>query len=322
MTEVPALLTSPILYTTSVEDAGEVSLTTQAPYVRIRIHEYKDGRPTECILVTFLPDRTYEGEISRLASNPTLSDYSGIVIYSWSDGTPLFGWRYVDGMPMNTLRFEENYRHKWIIDRDTRVGMGVGHAAETRGIYTPITITTVVCVATYEDPMEWAKKLFAPTLGDGPDPDRPDGPGAGGIGDEPGTGTGGGSPGSTIEGSDLFIPMDPCGNTQQKMAHEGFVQLLGNVTNAAFVENYEAGVAYSYSNGTYRASVFSGLPGDDSAEIPHAPTGYRFNGIMHSHYSGQLPIFSPQDLLIPGLLENRGDVTDLPTFAMMVSTPR
>lgn len=165
VTEVPVRLTRPIHYTVQVEKQGNtVSLATQPPYTRILIYEPKDGSSTFGFLATFLPDESYAGNLARLSSDPTGSDYTGIMLYSATDGTPLWGWRYENGEVSNTLLFGESDPAQ--VDPHVRILMGVGSGETTTRVSEKIRpyqkndgggddsiwIDAVTCTASYVTP--------------------------------------------------------------------------------------------------------------------------------------------------------------------------
>ena len=143
--EVPVRLTRPINYTVQIEERGDtVSLTTQPPYTRILIYELKDGSSMFSFLVTFLPDESYAGNLARLDSDPEGSDYSGITLYSRPDGTPEWGWRYMDGEVTHTLMFSEVDPGQ--IDPNVRISMGVGTEETATRAMAHFDIESVECI--------------------------------------------------------------------------------------------------------------------------------------------------------------------------------
>ena len=127
VTEVPALLTLPIRYTTLIEERGDtVSLTTQAPHSRLRIIENPETGVMYSFVITLLPDESYGGDPSLLGSHPIESDYWGISVYSKPDGTPLLGYRYENGEFKGSLMFDDNYDDQAISDLLIVIGYDSG----------------------------------------------------------------------------------------------------------------------------------------------------------------------------------------------------
>jgi hypothetical protein len=133
-TEMPVTLTSPIRYTTLIEERGDVvSLTTQAPHTRVRIIENHGTGAMTGFVVTMLPDDLYTGNLYELTSNPEGSDFSGIIVYSLLDGIPQWGWRYDAGEIANILLFNTEYEEH--ADPYVRIFMGFMADTATRGDY-------------------------------------------------------------------------------------------------------------------------------------------------------------------------------------------
>lgn len=134
ITEVPALLTRSICYQTMIEERDDtVSLTLRPPHTRIRIVERADSMFS--FVITFLPDESYDGEVTLLESNPEGSDYSGITVYSRPDGTPEWGWRYKNGEIVNKIWFDAEYEN--LADPNVNISIGFGSLE-------PITRTQVI----------------------------------------------------------------------------------------------------------------------------------------------------------------------------------
>jgi murein DD-endopeptidase MepM/ murein hydrolase activator NlpD len=151
-TEVAARVTHSVNYATLVEKlADTVSLTVQQPHVWILFNEHRQTGETICFLASLLPDESYDGDPSLLGSNPEGSDYTGIAIYSETDGTPLYGRRFEAGEITNTLLFDETSDEE--IDPDVRIGMGIDSETGTRAEHEYL-IETVACVAKSDPPKE------------------------------------------------------------------------------------------------------------------------------------------------------------------------
>ncbi|MDR2893929.1 MAG: hypothetical protein LBU97_00515 [Alistipes sp.] len=148
ITEVPAALKKPVDYTVLVEKFGQrVSLTTQQPEVRILMVEPRDDREPYCLVATFLPDEGRGDQTAELKMGGKASGYSGVLIYSYSDGTPAFGWRYDKGEANRAIYFDDVAAdHR---DPDVRIAMGVSTGALTRSKdpNSPTRIEDVYCTA-------------------------------------------------------------------------------------------------------------------------------------------------------------------------------
>jgi len=174
VTEVPATLTKSVDYTVLVEKLGrQVSLTTQKPNVRVLIFEPLDdgggaddgaddsdgdsdggdgddnaGGKVYCVLATFLPDEDWGGDASELAIGGSVEGFSGLLVYSLPDGTPIWGWRYEDGKANHTVLFDPQYAD--LQDPDTRISMGSSAEVQTRS-FGPIFIEEVFVVVMKEE---------------------------------------------------------------------------------------------------------------------------------------------------------------------------
>jgi hypothetical protein len=133
VTEVPAVPTSPVRYFTLIEERGDtVSLSVQEPHTRIRVIESPNNKETFGFVITLLPDENYEGDLWMLDSDPSGSDYTGITLYSQLDGTPMWGWRYVEGESVNTILFDTEYADQ--ADPDVSIRMGIRVDVATRAV--------------------------------------------------------------------------------------------------------------------------------------------------------------------------------------------
>ena len=159
VTEVPTTLTRPITYTVLVEERGDtVSFATREPHTRILINEPKSGGESVSILTTFLPDDSWEGDLSEVDVAVKNSDYSGVVVYSIFDGTPVWGFRYEHGAVTDVLMFD----NEWYSDRadpDTRILMGFSSAPETR-VGRTIYIDAVTCMGYHTTPGNYPVSLL------------------------------------------------------------------------------------------------------------------------------------------------------------------
>jgi len=108
ITGVPMRLIRPIVYAVRVVENGEtISYRIESPAVRLVIHEKTDGQK-HGFLISYLPD---EGEMDKMSGNMLSTvdaKFTGIAIYSLSDGTPEFGLRYKNGSIAYWLHFNAN----------------------------------------------------------------------------------------------------------------------------------------------------------------------------------------------------------------------
>ncbi len=146
VTEVPAQLTRSIEYIVLIEQLGDtISLTKQLPHTRIIINERKDNGYVYFFLATLLPDESYDGDLSQLSFDPVGSDYCGISIYSYPNGTPCWGLIYDAGSMLSTLLFDEPSPYEY--DSELRIAMGIQFESATRGIFEDNVIETIQVVA-------------------------------------------------------------------------------------------------------------------------------------------------------------------------------
>lgn len=100
-----------------------------------------------------------------------------------------------------------------------------------------------------------------------------------------------------------------------------FVKVLNELAGLTS-ENYEAGRIYQYkvNNSGYDFFDIDGKAGEPWIDWKAVP-GTNIGGFIHTHYDGLLPIFSPEDLLIPGYWDSLGGLADLERFSLGVVTP-
>jgi hypothetical protein len=212
-TEVAARLKRPVKYAVQIEDSGTIeSETVQSPYVWVIFNENRASGALSCFVASLLPDASYSGDVSRLGSNPEGSDFWGVAIYSSTDGTPAWGWRYENGEITTTLYFGTAHQNR--TDPNIRIFMGFGYEAATRSWYTwtdqygntvLFKIEEVECVGTREDPISIVGIWEVP----GYEHIKPGG-GTGGGGGGGSGGSGGSGGGSQNPMVNVHVPNNNC----------------------------------------------------------------------------------------------------------------
>lgn len=110
-------------------------------------------------------------------------------------------------------------------------------------------------------------------------------------------------------------PTDPCESMVLKMGNPTFVNMLNSLQSLTS-SNYEAGRAYTYSNGVYTFINHDGEPNDPGIDW-NPSSNNKIDGHVHSHYNdGTLPIFSVSDILIPGFWDSIGGINNLDAFSL------
>lgn len=133
-----------------------------------------------------------------------------------------------------------------------------------------------------------------------------------------GNGSGAGSNGNNSNSNNAKESADPCANMDGKVKNTAFSNKLNDMSGLTS-KNYEAGVSYTYKDGTYTFSNRDGNAGDPS--IGYKPTSSSpIDGFVHTHYNGLLNTFSPGDIASIYDWYNRDGIKDISNFSMGLVT--
>ncbi|MGI8950143.1 MAG: hypothetical protein ACR2FN_01025 [Chitinophagaceae bacterium] len=111
---------------------------------------------------------------------------------------------------------------------------------------------------------------------------------------------------------------DPCGQAAKLSRNTTFQSTINNLKTAANNLNYETGDTYNInSDGSMTFNQINGNPGEASISI-HVTT--LIDGFEHSHYTGLLSVFSPDDFQTMYSLYKGSAMTDPLSFTAGVVT--
>lgn len=109
ISETRMQLIRPVYYTVLVYEEGDTtSFNTALPHTVLIINEWKQTEKITCAIATLIPDKDYDGDLSRIHANPSGSDFTGIALYSFANGVPGIGFRFKNGKVVYRISFTAN----------------------------------------------------------------------------------------------------------------------------------------------------------------------------------------------------------------------